>query len=123
MKNTTVVALIGILVIGGALFLFTDSNASRPQPVTGRGTAQKITLSEKNSNYFPQVLNVKAGQPIELTLDASVTGCYRSFAIRELGVAQYARTPKDTITFTVPKSGAYRFSCSMGMGTGTLIAA
>lgn len=123
MKNTTVLILIAVLVVGGALFLFTDSDASKTNIVVGTGAAQKITLSEKNSNYFPQVLNVRAGQPVELTLDSSVTGCYRSFAIRELGIAQYARTPKDTIIFTVPRPGTYRFSCSMGMGTGTLVAA
>ncbi len=122
MKNTTIVALIGILVIGGSLFLYVSNISSRPTAIIGTGAAQKVTLSEKNSNYFPQIITVKAGQPVELTLDSSVSGCYRSFAIRDLGVAQYARTPKDTITFTVPKPGTYRFACSMGMGIGTLIA-
>ncbi|MDP1694601.1 MAG: cupredoxin domain-containing protein [Candidatus Woesearchaeota archaeon] len=122
MKNTTIVALIGILVIGGSLFLYMSNTAAQTNTVVGSGDVQRITLSEKNANYFPQVLNVKAGQPVELTLDSSVSGCYRSFTIRQLGVSQYARTPKETIKFTVPQPGSYRFSCSMGMGTGTLIA-
>ncbi|MBS3144720.1 cupredoxin domain-containing protein [Candidatus Woesearchaeota archaeon] len=122
MKNTTIIALIGILVIGGALFLFTGNDSSQTNTVVGTGDLQKITLSEKNYNYYPQVLKVKAGQPVELTLDSSVSGCYRSFAIKELGVVQYARTPKDTIQFTLPKPGNYKFSCTMGMGTGTLVA-
>ena len=124
MKNTTIIALIGILVIGGALFLFTGTSASQnSNTVIGNGDVQRITLSEKNSNYFPQTITVKAGSPVELTLDSSVTGCFRSFTVRSLGVAQYARTPAEKITFMPTKKGTYPFSCSMGMGTGTLVVA
>jgi len=82
---------------------------------------QRITLSMKNYNYYPNTIKVKAGQPVSITLDESVSGCYRSFTIRDLNVAKYSRTPSDTIDFVPAKKGTFRFSCSMGMGTGTII--
>ena len=84
-------------------------------------TAQKVTIGMKNGNYYPNTLTVNAGQPVELALDSSVTGCFRSFTIRELGISKYVKTPADTITFTLPRAGTYAFACSMGMGYGTLI--
>ena len=85
------------------------------------GDVQKIVLSYKNGNYYPQEIRVKAGKPVQISLDSSVSGCYRSFTIRQLGVAKYLKTPSDSVTFTPTKSGIYTFACSMGMGTGKLI--
>ncbi len=85
------------------------------------GDVQKVILSYKNGNYYPQTITVKAGIPVQLSLDASVGGCYRSFTIRQLGVAKYLASSSDSVTFTPNEKGTYRFACSMGMGTGTLI--
>lgn len=87
----------------------------------GSGEVQEITLSMKNYNYYPNTITVKAGQPVSITLDNSVGGCYRSFVIRDLGVSKYTKSPSDTIDFTPTKKGTFRFACSMGMGTGTII--
>ena len=83
--------------------------------------SQQVTLGIKNFNYFPEVITVKAGQPVSLTLDNSVTGCFRSFNIRDLGVSGYSSSPDNKIMFTPAEKGTYKFSCSMGMGYGTLI--
>lgn len=121
MKNTTALLFIGLIVVIGAVFVLRT-----PQPSTDglvaplTGDVQKVTLSEKNSNYFPQKITVKAGLPVELTLDSSVSGCFRSFTVRDLGIAKYARTPAEKITFVPAQKGTFPFSCSMGMGTGTL---
>ena len=56
------------------------------------GTAQKVTIGMKNGNYYPNTLTVNAGQPVELALDSSVAGCFRSFTIRELGISKYVKT-------------------------------
>ena len=75
----------------------------------------------KNYNYYPQTVKVKANQPVRIYLDKSVAGCYRSFTIRDFGVVKYLETEKDYVEFTPNKKGSFRFACSMGMGTGTLI--
>ncbi|KAF0216769.1 MAG: Heavy metal transport/detoxification protein, partial [bacterium] len=85
------------------------------------GNVQKVILGMKNYNYNPNTITVKAGQPVSITLDSSVQGCLRSFAIKDLGVSKYAKTPSETIDFTPTKKGTFTFACSMGMGYGTLV--
>lgn len=120
--------LLGILalVVLGGFFVFSTSS-SDAAPVTGNaiaagsGGTQEVVIGMKNYDYSPQTIRVKAGQPVSLSLDSSVQGCFRDFTIRELGVRKYLITPQDTVTFTPEKPGQYTFACSMGMGSGTLI--
>ena len=123
MKNTTLLAIIiGILVAGGAwFFIHSKSSGINGDVVNESGDVQKITLGIKNRNYYPNTINVKAGIPVELTLDSSVVGCLRSFNIAELGVKQYSASPSQKIKFTPTQKGSFRFACSMGMGYGTII--
>lgn len=124
MKNTTLLLLIVVFVTAGAFFAFTSAEktgAVLQNPSINNGEAQKITLSEKNFNYYPDTITVQAGKPVEITLDSSIKGCLRSFAIRDLGIAQYARTAAEKIVFTPMKEGIFKFSCSMGMGFGKLV--
>lgn len=122
MKNSTALILVVVILSFVGYFVLSSSSSDIPNTeVVGSGDAQEITLSYKNFNYFPQTITVKANQPVSLTLDSSVSGCYRSFVIRDLGVNKYAKTPSETIDFTPTKKGTFRFACSMGMGTGTII--
>jgi len=81
---------------------------------------QKITLGFKN-NYSPNTIQVKSGIPVELTLDNSVRGCYRSFNIPALGISKNFLSSSDKLEFTPTEKGTFQFRCGMGMGTGTLI--
>ena len=81
---------------------------------------QKIIIGFKG-NYEPNTLTVKAGKPVEIILDSSVRGCYRSFNIPDLGVSYYSSGPSDTIKFTPENKGKFRFACGMNMGYGSII--
>ena len=112
-----------ILIVGGFVWLGSGKEAS-PTGNTiaaGEGEVQKIILSTKDYNYYPNTIKVKAGQPVSISLDSSVSGCLRSFTIRDLGLVKYLKTPQDSLDFTPSKPGTYKFACSMCMGTGTLI--
>lgn len=85
------------------------------------GEIQKVTLSFKDYNYYPNTIIVKAGKPVEITLDNSIKGCFRSFNIKQLGISQYSSSPDNKIRFTPMKAGNYEFACSMRMGYGTLV--
>ena len=127
MKNTTLLVLAALFIIGMGIFLFQDRTTAPISNVTFddkpvKGDVQSVTLSLKNGNYYPQEVRVKAGQPVEITLDKSVTGCYRSLVIKGLGVSAYSKSPSEKIALTPDKPGNYRFSCGMGMGYGTIIA-
>ena len=120
-KNAVYILVFLAIVLVGAFSLWPKNSDNSGNVDLGTGEAQKIVLSEKNANYYPGTISVKAGQPVELTLDSSVKGCLRSFVIKDFGVAQYAQTPKDTIKFTPTKRGTFTFACSMGMGYGKII--
>ena len=129
MNNKTIFFAIGILILlaGGFIFVNNDRvtnkiNSKKGGVILGdTGNMQKIVLGAKELNYYPDTIKVKVNQPVEITLDESVSGCLRSFSIRELGILQYAQTPNDKIVFTPTEKGSFTFSCSMGMGSGTLI--
>ena len=124
MKNKMVLFFLFVLIILGGWFFLGSSNSANANTAsdgTNSGSIQKITLSMKNSNYYPNTVTVKAGQPVRIYLDNSVGGCYRSFTIRDFGIAKYLQSPSDYVEFTPTKKGSFRFACSMGMGTGTLI--
>ena len=123
MKNTTIFIFAFLIIIAGGIFLFTKGEAK--QDITGNVIAnneiQKITLGIKNYNYYPNTIKVKAGIPVRINLDESVRGCYRSFVIRDFGIAKRLATPEDYVEFIPSKKGTYTFACSMGMGRGKII--
>lgn len=123
-KKSTLYA-IGILIIlvlaAFALSKIPSEKNTNQNPPVQNGEVQKVIIGVQNLNYYPNTIRVKANQPVEISLDESVSGCLRSFTIREFGINEYLATPEDKITFTPTKKGTFRFACSMGMGTGTLI--
>ena len=117
----TILVLILIVIAG---FFFLKSGSGSENNYTGSsesGEIKNVVLGMKNYNYYPNTINAKVGQTVRISLDNSVSGCYRSFTIRQFGVAKYLSTSKDYVEITPNKAGTYRFACSMGMGTGTLI--
>lgn len=125
MKNTTILALIGIIIllVGGFIFLNSEEKVKDTIDTNSEieGEIQKVVISEKNLNYYPNTIKVKAGQPVSISLDSSVTGCLRAFTIKDLKILKYLRSPKDTLDFVPEEKGTYTFACSMGMGYGKLI--
>jgi plastocyanin domain-containing protein len=120
MKNTIIIVIAIILVIGFGIFLIKDSKAAGNSGANSNAV-QKITLSFKNGNYYPQTVTVKVNETVRVYLDSSISGCYRTFTINELGVIKNIETPSDYVEFTPTKKGTYKFACIMNMGTGTLI--
>ena len=119
-----IAGIIFLIILGGYFILGSDDVNSITGNVAAIGSnkeMQKIVIGLKNYNYYPNTIKVKAEKPVSISLDKTVSGCLRDFTIRDLGIRKYLRTPSDTIVFTPTKPGIYRFACSMGMGTGTLI--
>ncbi len=115
-------AIVLVIGFGGFLMGKGEVKSSNNAVAQGSGEAQAIVIGMKNYNYYPNTIKVKAGQPIKLSLDKSVGGCFRDFTIRQLGIRKYLSTPSDILEFTISEPGTYNFACSMGMGTGKIIA-
>ncbi len=122
MKAYVYAIILGILLIGaGMIFLVPHGSAGNLNNDSGKGQINEITLGIKNYNYYPNTITVKEGEIVRISLDSSVRGCYRSLVIRDFGIAKNLPTPEDYVEFTANKKGSFRFACSMGMGTGTLV--
>ena len=126
MKNTTILVLIGIVLFLAGGFIFVKGgngnsvitgNVVAQDPQGLQGETQKVTLGMKNLNYYPKEVRVKKNVPVEITLDESVKGCLRSFAIRDIGVSGYAKTPNEKIIAKFTENGIHTATCSMGMGS------
>jgi len=118
--------IISILIAGFLFFQFARSSNAANENAAVNGASifgndvQQISLGF-NRGYYPNTIKVKANQPVEITLDSSVNGCYRSLLIRDLGVSGTSRSPSDKIKFTPTKKGTFTYSCGMGMARGTII--
>jgi len=119
-----IIGIIVIIIISGYV-AWNNNNSLNGNAVYGGGdkdtAIQKITLSLKNFNYYPNTLRVKEGVPVEIELDNSIGGCYRSFTIKDLEVKGYSASPSETIKFVPTKKGTFEFACGMRMGRGTII--
>ncbi len=75
------------------------------------------------TGYFPRVLNVRAGEPVNIKLtNTDGYGCQQAFVIPGLGYQKIVRPgTTETLQFTAPtQPGQIAFMCSMGMYRGTI---
>jgi P-type Cu+ transporter len=126
-KSTLYGIAIFILIIVAGYFFVIDGNSASAKGNSvavnnvGNGDAQIITLGMKGGNYYPNTVSVKSGQPVRVSADDSVYGCFRDLTIRDLGVRKYLANVNDYVEFVPQNPGTYTFACSMGMGFGKLI--
>ncbi|WP_331753350.1 sulfite exporter TauE/SafE family protein (plasmid) [Streptomyces sp. NBC_00637] len=91
-------------------------------PVRIDASGQQIITLTVTDFYVPTQFTAKAGVPTTLILRGKDSGgCARAFTIPELGVQEIAKRDGDTnIDLGTRKAGTLRFSCAMGMQTGTI---
>ncbi|EGX61035.1 MULTISPECIES: sulfite exporter TauE/SafE family protein [Streptomyces] len=96
------------------------SAADAPVRMDGAGK-QIITLTVTDS-YSPTQFTAKAGVPTTLVLHGKdSSGCAQAFTIPALGVQEIVKRNGDTeVDLGTRKPGTLRFTCSVGMNTGTI---
>lgn len=91
-----------------------------PSIVNGR---QVIKMEASSSGYSPNKFKVRADVPVrwEIT-DTGTSGCTNAIIAKSLFEGEISLTPGQTSVqeFTPKKAGKYKFSCWMGMVTGTI---
>lgn len=84
---------------------------------------QVITMNASSTGYSPNYFKVRVGVPVrwEVT-DKGTSGCTNAIISRGLFDKQINLTPGETSVreFTPQKPGIYKFSCWMGMISGTI---
>lgn len=133
--NKTVSQVAGLLLLVFALFNFKNQynllNVGAPlagaQSVASVSTTNEVAVLKMNaaaSGYTPSSFKVKAGQKVrwEIT-DTGTSGCTNGVIARSLfqGVINLVPGTTSVQEFTAPTTpGTYRFSCWMGMISGTI---
>ncbi len=130
METKEIIKIIGmilfILLAGFAIGKWSSSSTSQEQETTAAevitGDVQEFTLGLGATNYNPETITVTVNEPVRITGDLkTLTGCFRSFRIPDLNVQGSFSEKNPYIEFTPTEKGSFLFTCSMGMGRGTLI--
>jgi len=103
--------------------IFSENRSSDSSPIiSSKNGIQKVTINVYNQGYSPKYVKVKAGVPVELTLQSQDTySCALAFVLKEFGINTFLKaTDKQTFSFIPKQTGKYTYTCSMGMYTGTL---
>ncbi|MFN2386945.1 MAG: cupredoxin domain-containing protein [Thermoanaerobaculia bacterium] len=79
---------------------------------------RKITVVAKKYEFMPSRIEVKAGEPVELTFESEDTK--HGFSVKELDVEKvtFEKGKPATVTFTPQKPGTYEFKCAKFCGMG-----
>jgi cytochrome c oxidase subunit 2 len=80
--------------------------------------ARKITVTAKKYEFSPARIEMKVGEPVEITLQAEDTT--HGFTCKELGIDKVVAEQGKPQTFVVTpqKAGTYKFKCAKWCGFG-----
>lgn len=95
-----------------------DAEAAAPS----EDGVQRILVSVSDTGYSPAVVRVKAGVPTQLTFRTNGTqGCTRSLVVPSLRIGrQLPATGDTTLDLGELAAGRLRYTCGMGMYSGTI---
>jgi hypothetical protein len=122
------VAVLGISMLSQG---FSLAGISIPGLTVASGSEQESSVagvdvqtvnSTLNTAYYPNI-TVYEGLPVRWVIDApagSINGCNNRMIIRDFGI-EYSFAPgENVVEFTPTKAGTFRYTCWMGMKSGTI---
>jgi len=134
-KNNTLKIIFGLTGIALAIILIVvlrgvaleEQNAAASTMLAGglsQGAAvgeETIRMAVESYQFVPNTLIVNAGEKVTWIVDGTrASGCTRYLVSQQLGINRKLVPGENVIEFTAPARGAYRFSCGMGMVSGTI---
>ncbi len=110
MRNSR--ALLVVLIAALCCAFLVKAQEAQPQE------PRKITVVAKKYEFTPSQIELKAGEPVEITFTSEDTK--HGFVCPELNLKDitYEKDKPATITFTPEKPGTYPFKCSHLCGFG-----
>lgn len=99
------------------------SGSSGPSAPSDANAPQELTINVIDSGYSPAILRAKANRPTNLKLVTNETySCSRALVFPSLRIQKLLpETGTETLSLPAQRKGQLRFSCSMGMYTGTIL--
>ncbi|HEX4441582.1 MAG TPA: cupredoxin domain-containing protein [Thermoanaerobaculia bacterium] len=109
-KAVTFVSVAAVALLGVVL------RAQDTAPATSE--PQKITVTAKKYDFNPSHIEVKVGQPVEITFQSEDTK--HGFEQKDLGIQKvvFSKDEPQTVKFTPAKAGTYPFKCAKFCGMG-----
>ena len=81
---------------------------------------QIVKMTQKADGYFPNKFTIKKGVPVKWIITSeSQYSCASSIVSQGLGIRSSLKLGENIFEFTANKIGTIRFTCSMGMYTGS----
>jgi cytochrome c oxidase subunit II len=107
-------AITAMLVLAAAVTAGARQEQSPPPTVE----PQKVSVTAHKYLFYPDRIEVKVGQPVELTFESEDTT--HGFVCKDLGIAKvtFKKGEPATVKFTATKAGTYKFKCSHFCGFG-----
>ena len=119
-KNTIYIAGIILIILVGAIFLFSDPGQAVISGGINNQEVQVVKLSVVGGNYVLEPSQVRKGAPVKLEADmAKMPGCSKSIVIPSFGVSKTFSSGDNAVEFTPDKTGTFNIACSMNMYKGT----
>jgi cytochrome c oxidase subunit 2 len=91
--------------------------AQNPDPAPA-GEPRKITVTAKKYEFTPSKIELKVGEPVEITFEAQDTT--HGFSCKELGIDKvvFKKDKPATVKLTPERPGTYQFKCAKFCGFG-----
>jgi len=93
-------------------------------PVQGEATVengvQVVKISLKDGRYTPTAFTVAGSMPVKVSFEGTATGCLGHPMFKSLGKNADITKTSAALDLGTLKPGVYKFSCAMGMNTGTI---
>ena len=81
---------------------------------------QEVRMTQNSSGYTPNKFTIKKGVPVKwIVISKDVYTCASSIVSQQLGIRKGLNLGENVFEFTPTETGTIRFSCSMGMYTGS----
>lgn len=96
-----------------------DNTVADPN-VTLENGVQIVKMTQNYNGYSPRSFTIKKGVPVKWVITSTdANTCAASILSSQLGIRKYLSLGENVIEFTPSDAGNIRFSCSMGMYTGS----
>ena len=124
---------VGVLVLVFALFNINNGiNLIGIKPLVAKAVIadpnvqivngiQEVRMRQVANGYLPNSFTIKKNVPVRWIITSESSSCASSIVSQSLGIRRGLNLGENIIEFTPNETGTIRFSCSMGMYTGTFI--
>ncbi len=111
--------LLGVPQVLGAMTASAKTTSQDPNVKIENGV-QVVRMTQVSSGYLPNKFTIKKGIPVRwIVTSKDVYSCASSIVSQQLGIRKGLELGENIFEFTPKETGTIRFSCIMGMYTGS----